>query len=88
MVVGPGSSIEAFPLFGFSLEDYDALFTEKLGLLLKIRENEHVHWSGRFRPKLNGEGIYPRPVQNPLPIWVGVGGTPQSFVRAGELGLP
>src|SRR6059036_3889499 len=88
MVVGRGSSIEAFPLFGFRLEDYDALFAEKLELLLKIRENEHVRWSGQFRPALTGQGIYPRPVQDPLPIWVGVGGTPQSFVRAGSLGLP
>src|SRR5881296_1500350 len=88
MVVGRGSSIEAFPLFGFDLEDYDALFAEKLELLLEIRENEQVHWSGRFRPTLTGQGVYPRPVQNPLPIWVGVGGTPQSFVRAGTLGLP
>ncbi len=88
MVVGRGSSIEAFPLFGFRLDDYDALFAEKLELLLKIRENEQVHWSGEFRPALTGQGIYPRPVQNPLPIWVGVGGTPQSFARAGALGLP
>src|SRR5262249_50529988 len=88
MVVGRGSSIEAFPLFGFDLDDYDALFAEKLELLLKIRENERVHWSGRFRPALHGEGIYPRPVQDRMPIWVGVGGTPRSFVRAGELGLP
>lgn len=88
IVVGRGSSIEAFPLFGFRLEDYDALFAEKLELLLKIRENESIHWSGRFRPALTGQGIYPRPVQNPLPIWVGVGGTPQSFTRAGALGLP
>src|SRR5262245_1818268 len=88
MVVGRGSSIEAFPLFGFDLEDYDALFEEKLGLLLKIRDQEHVHWSGRFRPALKGQGIYPRPIQNPLPVWVGVGGTPESFVRAGTLGLP
>lgn len=88
MVAGRGSSIEAFPLFGFRLEDYDALFAEKLDLLLKIRENERVHWSGKFRPALTGQGVYPRPVQNPLPIWVGVGGTPQSFVRAGTLGLP
>src|SRR6266850_2498460 len=88
MVVGRGSSIEAFPLFGFRLEDYDALFAEKLELLLKIRENEHVHWSGRFRPALTGQGVYPRPVQDRLPIWVGVGGTPESFVRAGLLGLP
>jgi probable LLM family oxidoreductase len=88
MVVGRGSSIEAFPLFGFRLEDYDALFAEKLDLLLKIREHEHVHWSGRHRPALTGQGVYPRPVQNPLPIWLGVGGTPQSFARAGALGLP
>ena len=88
MVVGRGSFVEAFPLFGFRLEDYDSVFAEKLDLLLKIRDNEHVHWSGQFRPSLNGEGIYPRPLQNPLPIWLGVGGTPQSFVRAGLLGLP
>ena len=88
MVVGRGSSIEAFPLFGFRLEDYDALFEEKLELLLKIRENEYVKWSGEFRPALTGQGVYPRPVQNPLPIWVGVGGTPESFARAGRLGLP
>src|SRR6266705_268762 len=88
MVVGRGSSIEAFPLFGYRLEDYDSLFAEKLDLLLKIRDNEHVHWSGRFRPALTGQGVYPRPVQTPLPIWLGVGGTPQSFARAGALGLP
>jgi probable LLM family oxidoreductase len=88
MVVGRGSSIEAFPLFGFDLDDYDALFAEKLELLLKIRDNVHVHWSGKFRPALSGQGVYPRPVQDPLPIWIGVGGTPQSFVRAGILGLP
>jgi probable LLM family oxidoreductase len=88
MIVGRGSSIEAFPLFGFRLEDYDALFAEKLDLLLNIREHEHVHWSGTYRPSLTGQGVYPRPVQNPLPIWLGVGGTPQSFARAGVLGLP
>ena len=88
MVVGRGSSIEAFPLFGFRLEDYDSLFAEKLDLLLKIRDNEHVHWSGKYRPRLSGQGVYPRPRQNPLPIWIGVGGTPESFVRAGSLGLP
>src|ERR687896_1914561 len=88
MVVGRGSSIEAFPLFGFRLDDYDSLFEEKLDLLIKIRDNEHVHWSGRYRPGLNGQGVYPRPLQNPLPIWIGVGGTPESFVRAGLLGLP
>src|SRR5712691_10901690 len=88
MVVGRGSFIESFPLFGLRLEDYDSLFAEKLDLLLKIRENEHVHWSGRYRPALTGQGVYPRPVQQPLPIWLGVGGTPQSFARAGALGLP
>ena len=88
MVVGRGSSIEAFPLFGFRLEDYDELFAEKLDLLLTIRDHEHVQWSGKHRPALTGQGVYPRPVQNPLPIWLGVGGTPQSFVRAGQLGLP
>ena len=88
MVVGRGSSIEAFPLFGFRLEDYDSLFAEKLDLLLKIRDNEYVHWSGKYRPRLSGQGVYPRPWQNPLPIWIGVGGTPESFVRAGSLGLP
>jgi probable LLM family oxidoreductase len=88
MVVGRGSFIEAFPLFGLNLEDYDSLFAEKLDLLLKIRENERVHWSGRHRPALTGQAVYPRPLQNPLPIWLGVGGTPESFVRAGALGLP
>jgi probable LLM family oxidoreductase len=88
MVVGRGSSIEAFPLFGFSLDDYDALFAEKLDLLLKIRENENITWSGEYRPALSGQGVYPRPMQNPLPIWLGVGGTPGSFARAGTLGLP
>src|SRR5438045_91760 len=88
MVVGRGSFVEAFPLFGLKLEDYDSLFAEKLYLLLKIRENEHVHWSGEHRPALTGQGVYPRPVQDPLPIWLGVGGTPGSFARAGALGLP
>ena len=88
LVVGRGSSIEAFPLFGFKLEDYDSLFEEKLDLLLKICDNEHVYWSGEYRPALNGQGVYPRPLQTPLPIWIGVGGTPESFVRAGLLGLP
>jgi probable LLM family oxidoreductase len=88
MVVGRGSFIEAFPLFGYDLADYDRLFQEKLELLLKIRASENVTWSGAFRPALNGEGVYPRPVQDPLPIWVGVGGTPRSFARAGVLGLP
>jgi alkanesulfonate monooxygenase SsuD/methylene tetrahydromethanopterin reductase-like flavin-dependent oxidoreductase (luciferase family) len=88
MVVGRGSFIEAYPLFGLNLEDYDALFIEKLELLLKIRDNEFVTWSGRFRPAMNNQPVYPRPLQDPLPIWLGVGGTPESFVRAGVLGLP
>lgn len=88
IVAGRGSFIESYPLFGYKLEDYDALFEEKLDLLLKIRENEQVTWAGRFRPALTNQAIYPRPVQKRLPIWVGVGGTPQSFVRAGKLGLP
>src|SRR5713226_2442637 len=88
MVVGRGSFVEAFPLFGLRLEDYDSLFADKLDLLLTIRDNEHVQWSGKHRPALSGQGVYPRPVQDPLPIWLGVGGTPGSFVRAGVLGLP
>ena len=88
MVVGRGSFIDAFPLFGFDLDDYDELFTEKLELLLKIRDNEFVNWSGKFRPALVNQPVYPRPLQNPFPVWLGVGGTPQSFIRAGELGLP
>jgi len=88
MVVGRGSFIESFPLFGLKLEDYDSLFAEKLDLLLNIRENELVHWSGKHRPALTGQGVYPRPFQNRLPIWLGVGGTPESFARAGLLGLP
>ncbi|MES2332659.1 MAG: LLM class flavin-dependent oxidoreductase [Bacteroidota bacterium] len=88
LVVGRGSSIEAYPLFGFNLEDYDALFAEKLDLLLTIREQEFVTWKGRFRAALNDQPVYPRPLQEKLPIWLGVGGTPESFVRAGMLGLP
>lgn len=88
LVVGRGSFTEAFPLFGLDLADYDSLFAEKLDLLLRIRDEPYVHWSGRHRPALTGQGVYPRPVQERLPIWVGVGGTPQSFVRAGALGLP
>jgi probable LLM family oxidoreductase len=88
LIVGRGSFIEAFPLFGLDLDDYDTLFSEKLDLLLKIRDDVHVTWSGKHRPALTGQGVYPRPMQNPLPIWVGVGGTPESFVRAGLLGLP
>ena len=88
IVAGRGSFIESFPLFGLQLEDYDALFAEKLDLLLNIRANTHVHWSGKHRAPLTGQGVYPRPVQTELPIWLGVGGTPQSFARAGTLGLP
>ena len=88
LVVGRGSFTESFPLFGLDLADYDSLYAEKLDLLLKIREAPEVTWSGRHRPALTGQGVYPRPLQDPLPIWVGVGGTPASFVRAGTLGLP
>jgi probable LLM family oxidoreductase len=88
LIVGRGSFTEAFPLFGLDLDDYDSLFTEKLDLLLAIRDSVHVTWSGQHRPALTGQGVYPRPSQNPLPIWVGVGGTPESFIRAGLLGLP
>ncbi|HVU17299.1 MAG TPA: LLM class flavin-dependent oxidoreductase [Candidatus Didemnitutus sp.] len=88
IIVGRGSFIESYPLFGFDLEDYDALFAEKLELLLKIREQVQVTWSGRHRAALSGQGVYPRAAQNPLPVWIGVGGTPQSVIRAGRLGLP
>jgi probable LLM family oxidoreductase len=88
IVAGRGSFVESYPLFGLRLEDYDSLFSEKLDLLLKIRENTHVRWSGTHRAPLTGQAVYPRPLQNPLPIWVGVGGTPSSFARAGMLGLP
>jgi len=88
MVVGRGSFTESFPLFGLNLQDYDALFSEKLDLLLNIRSNEVVNWSGRFRPPLRNQAIYPRPLQDPLPVWLGVGGTRGSFIRAGSLGLP
>jgi probable LLM family oxidoreductase len=88
IVAGRGSFIESFPLFGLKLEDYDELFAEKLDLLLTLREATNVHWSGKHRAPLTGQGVYPRPLQNPLPIWLGVGGTPESFVRAGALGLP
>jgi len=88
IVAGRGSFVESYPLFGYRLEDYDSLFSEKLDLLLKIRDNTHVYWSGKHRPPLTGQAVYPRPLQNPLPIWIGVGGTPASFARAGMLGLP
>ena len=88
LLVGRGSFVESFPLFGYSLSDYDDLFEEKLDLLLAIRDNERVTWSGRFRASIKDQGVYPRAHQQPLPIWVGVGGTPTSMVRAGRLGLP
>jgi probable LLM family oxidoreductase len=88
IVAGRGSFIESFPLFGLNLNDYNALFNEKLNLLLQIRDNEVVNWSGKFRPELINQPIYPRSLQTKLPVWLGVGGTPESFKRAGELGLP
>ena len=88
IIVGRGSFIESYPLFGFDLNNYDELFAEKLDLLLKIRESVQISWSGKYRSPLTGQGVYPRPVQNPLPVWLGVGGTPGSFARAGSLGLP
>ncbi|MFS8052731.1 LLM class flavin-dependent oxidoreductase [Rhizobium sp. BR 317] len=88
IMAGRGSFIESFPLFGYNLEDYDQLFEEKLDLLLAIRESEQVNWTGELRPPIHGRGVYPRPLQDPLPIWVAVGGTPQSVARAGALGLP
>jgi probable LLM family oxidoreductase len=88
IMAGRGSFIESFPLFGYDLDDYDELFAEKLELLLKIRDSEHVTWSGRLRAPLDDATVWPRPVQQPLPVWVAVGGTPESVVRAGALGLP
>lgn len=88
LVVGRGSFVDAYPLFGYDLRDYDALFVEKLDLLLQLNDAPRIRWQGRFRPSLNGEGVYPRPHQERLPIWLGVGGTPESFARAGTLGLP
>lgn len=88
IIAGRGSSVDAFPLFGFDLKDYDELFKEKLHLLLQIRSNEFVNWKGQFRPALHNQPIYPRPLQEKMPIWLGVGGTPSSFERAGLLGLP
>ncbi|MDQ3862384.1 MAG: LLM class flavin-dependent oxidoreductase [Actinomycetota bacterium] len=88
IMAGRGSFIESFPLFGYDLKDYDELFAEKLDLLLKVRESERVTWSGKHRAPLDDAGVYPRPVQDPLPVWIAVGGTPQSVVRAGLLGLP
>lgn len=88
VVVGRGSFTEAFPLFGYKLQDYDELFAEKLSLFLNIRDNEFITWSGKYRAALYQQPIYPRPFQKELPVWLGVGGTPQSFARAGTLGLP
>ena len=88
IVAGRGSFTEAFELFGYKMEQYNELFEEKLELLIEIQKNEKVTWRGNHRPTLNNQYIYPRPLQDPLPIWVGVGGTPQSFLRAGNLGLP
>jgi probable LLM family oxidoreductase len=88
VMAGRGSFIESFPLFGYELADYDELFAEKLELLLRLRESTRVTWSGKHRPPLDDLGVYPRPVQDPLPIWVAVGGTPESAMRAGALGLP
>jgi probable LLM family oxidoreductase len=88
IMAGRGSFIESFPLFGYDLDDYDTLFAEKLDLLLKIRDGERVTWAGRHRAPLNDQPVYPRPVQAPLPVWIAVGGTQQSAVRAGALGLP
>jgi alkanesulfonate monooxygenase SsuD/methylene tetrahydromethanopterin reductase-like flavin-dependent oxidoreductase (luciferase family) len=87
-MAGRGSFIESFPLFGYDLDDYDDLFAEHLALLLEIRNGEKVTWQGRHRPPIDGLGVYPRPVQDPLPVWIAVGGSPQSIVRAGMLGLP
>ena len=88
IMAGRGSFIESFPLFGYDLNDYDELFSEKLELLLQIRDSERVNWRGHHRPDIDGRGVYPRPLQDPIPIWIAVGGTPQSAVRAGMLGLP
>ncbi|MFB5761390.1 LLM class flavin-dependent oxidoreductase [Paenibacillus medicaginis] len=88
IMAGRGSFIESFPLFGYDLNDYDELFDEKLELLLKLRESEKVTWKGGHRPAINNLGVYPRPVQNPLPVWIGSGGNTESVIRAGLLGLP
>ena len=88
IMAGRGSFIESFPLFGYDLKDYDDLFAEKLDLLLRLREHERITWSGKHRAALNGQGVYPRPVQDRLPVWIAVGGNPESAARAGALGLP
>lgn len=88
IMAGRGSFIESFPLFGYDLADYEELFEEKLDMLLQIRESEHLSWSGKHRPPVDGRGVYPRPVQDPLPVWIAVGGNPESVVRAAKRGLP
>lgn len=88
IIAGRGSMVDAFPLFGYDLKDYDELYAEKLELLLKLRDSEKISWKGKHRPALTNLGVYPRPVQNPLPVWLGSGGNAQSVIRAGELGLP
>lgn len=88
IMAGRGSFIESFPLFGYSLNDYDTLFAEKIELLLKLNESERVSWQGKLRPSINNLGVYPRPLQEKLPIWIAIGGTPESVERAGKLGIP
>jgi probable LLM family oxidoreductase len=88
IMAGRGSFTESFPLFGQDLADYDELFAEKLGLLLQVRSHETVTWSGKHRPSIEGQGVYPRPIQDPIPVWIATGGTPGSAVRTGRLGLP
>tara|TARA_B100001121_G_scaffold26952_1_gene21233 strand:- start:2208 stop:3242 length:1035 start_codon:yes stop_codon:yes gene_type:complete len=88
IIAGRGSFTESFNLFGYKLDDYDVLFKEKIELLIQLQNNKEITWRGNYRPTLNKQEIYPRPKQSPLPVWIGVGGTPQSFIRAGKLGLP
>jgi probable LLM family oxidoreductase len=88
IIAGRGSFTESFDLFGYKLDDYNILFEEKIDLLIKLQNNTEINWRGNYRPPLNNQEVYPRPLQQPLPVWIGVGGTPQSFIRAGKLGLP
>jgi alkanesulfonate monooxygenase SsuD/methylene tetrahydromethanopterin reductase-like flavin-dependent oxidoreductase (luciferase family) len=88
IMAGRGAFVESFPLYGYDVDDYDALFAEKIDLLLRLRDNETLTWRGRFRPPLNRQGVYPRPVRERLPVWIGVGGTPTSVLRAARLGVP
>ena len=88
IMAGRGSFIESFPLFGYNLNDYDELFSEKLEMLLRLNESEYITWKGKHTQTINNRGVYPRPFQNKLPIWIAVGGTPESIVRAAEHGLP